>query len=250
MLHTDARVLRTEAYGNADKLRARMAIYQYQQPRHDLRTHVIGFLREVNGPVLDVGCGPGHFARALRAEGHDVLAADLSYSMAASTGVPASVADASALPFRDDAFGAATALHMLYHVPEPARALQEIKRVLRPGGTLVIATIAADDKAELRAAHKLAADRAGTPIPDLGWFLLDKTEVLARGAFDTVERHDVRSTVEVPFVEPVVAYIDSTRAWYGDGPEVLPHLQDVVAEVIARNGAFTFATHTGFLVCR
>ena len=65
-LYTDRDHLRTAAYADTTKLVNRMAIYDYQTPRHDLRTHVREFLSDVDGPMLDVGCGAGSYTRALR----------------------------------------------------------------------------------------------------------------------------------------------------------------------------------------
>jgi SAM-dependent methyltransferase len=253
VLFTDREALQTSAYGGTAALRARMSIYEYQTPRRDLRSLVTSFLSGAAGAILDLGCGIGGFTRALRADGHVVVAADLSAAMASSAGAPAVLGDAMALPFRSSAFGAVIALHMLYHVPDPELALREIRRVLAPGGTVVISTNALGDKAELRRVHADAAVAAGTPIPDHGptdRFDLDSAEALMRRMFDTVDRHDLRSQVRVPEPEPVVAFIDSTRSWYGDGPEVLPHVTRLVSAAIERDGAFTFATHSGFLVAR
>jgi ubiquinone/menaquinone biosynthesis C-methylase UbiE len=251
--YTDRQALTTEACANSAKLRTRMSIYQYQEPRHDLRTNVVEYLHDESGPILDIGCGPGSYTRALREAGHEVIAADLSHGMVAEVGGPALAADAMALPVRASGVGAVIALHMLYHVPDPTKALTEFKRVLRPGGRLVISTNAPDDKTELRAVHVEAARRAGCPISDQGpgaLFNLDEAELSARAVFNSVERHDLRSEVNVPTSAPVVAFIDSTRSWYGDGPEVLQHVESIVEDVIAARGAFTFATHSGFLVCR
>ncbi len=137
-LYVDRANLRTSAYADTSKLASRMAVYQYQTPRHDLRVHVRRFLSDLDGPFLDVGCGAGSYTRMLREAhpGATVVASDLSAGMAAAGGSPATVADATALPFPDRTFGAAIALHMLYHVPEPADAIADIRRVLRPGGTL------------------------------------------------------------------------------------------------------------------
>jgi SAM-dependent methyltransferase len=251
VLFSDRETLCASAYGSAHPLAARLAIYRYQQPRHDFRPLVASFLGGTADPLLDIGCGTGGYTRTLRDSGHAVVACDLSAAMATSAGGPAALADAMALPFTDGSFGAVIALHMLYHVPAPEIALAEIRRVLRPGGTAVVSTNALGDKAELRQVHADAAARAGCPIPDRGptdHFDLDAAESAMRRLFDTVERHDLRSEVRVPEPEPVVAFIDSTRAWYGDGPEVLPYASEAVSAAIARDGAFTFRTHSGFLV--
>jgi SAM-dependent methyltransferase len=48
--------------------------------------------------------------------------------------------DARALAFRDQVFDLVYAMHVLEHVPDPSRALAEMARVLRPGGTYAIGT--------------------------------------------------------------------------------------------------------------
>jgi ubiquinone/menaquinone biosynthesis C-methylase UbiE len=93
--------------------------------------------------VLEVGCGQGAFAHALVGMGLAVIASDQSARMVALTavrGVRADQADVRHLPYDDGAFDLVAANYMLYHVSDLARALTEIVRVLRPGGTLVAVT--------------------------------------------------------------------------------------------------------------
>jgi ubiquinone/menaquinone biosynthesis C-methylase UbiE len=254
-LYVDRDNLRTAAYADPAKLLTRISIYEHQTPRHDLRVHVREFLSGVDGPLLDAGCGGGAFTRMLRQAHPDatVVAADLSAGMAAAAGTPAVVSDVTELPFPDRTFGGAIALHMLYHVAEPARAIQELRRVLRPGGTLVISTIAQNDKHALRDVHRRAAAEFGVPLPDIGptmRFKLEDAEALVRPFFTHVERRDLESVVTVPTPDPVVAFIDSTRSFYGSSEEIMPLVRRMVEEIIEREGAFTFRTHSGFLVCR
>jgi SAM-dependent methyltransferase len=85
--------------------------------------------------VLDVGCGDGRLPSLYAAP--EVVAVDSSpdaVDRAAARGLDAQLADATALPFEDGSFDAVTCSHMLYHVPDPDRALAEFVRVLRPGG--------------------------------------------------------------------------------------------------------------------
>jgi ubiquinone/menaquinone biosynthesis C-methylase UbiE len=49
-------------------------------------------------------------------------------------------ADATALPFEDNSFDAITMFDLLEHVPDDAKAIAEAKRVLRPGGYLLVST--------------------------------------------------------------------------------------------------------------
>lgn len=86
--------------------------------------------------LLVIGCGDGveagHLARATGARGVGI---DLVVeARARGEGVELARCDARRLPFRDGAFDAVYCYHVLEHVPEPARAIAEARRVLAPGG--------------------------------------------------------------------------------------------------------------------
>ena len=90
--------------------------------------------------VADVGCGPGGDVGAVGAE--RCVGADRSLAMcrtAAGRGVVVCRADAQRLPFADRAFGGVFANRVLQHLADPHAALQEMVRVLRSGGRLVVA---------------------------------------------------------------------------------------------------------------
>lgn len=100
-------------------------------------------------PVLDVGCGDGRLPNELPAE-WSWIGVDRSPTMLARAPRPATLADARALPFPDESFGAVAMLWMLYHLPDPETAIAEARRVLRPHGLLVACTNSRDDSPELR----------------------------------------------------------------------------------------------------
>lgn len=92
--------------------------------------------------ALDVATGTGHAAGALLAAGVPaVVAADAAPGMVRTAereypGVRGVVADAECLPFRDGAFDAVTCRIAAHHFPNPPAFVDEVARVLAPGGVL------------------------------------------------------------------------------------------------------------------
>lgn len=108
--------------------------------------------------VLDLGCGAGHTALAVAPHAAAVVAVDLTPEMLAVAAGLAEArgiknitfrsADVSALPFEDASFDLITSRVSAHHYADPAAALREAARVLKPGGSiLLIDTVAPEDPA-------------------------------------------------------------------------------------------------------
>lgn len=97
------------------------------------------------GPVLDIGCGPGHATAHLDRHGARVSGLDLSPGMCAvarrGTGLPFAAADMTALPVRSGSVAAILCWYAVIHLDERHRtsAYGEFARVLRPGGHALLA---------------------------------------------------------------------------------------------------------------
>lgn len=110
---------------------------------------------ERDGAVLvDLGCGAGLLAPHVAGKGYRHVGVDLTASAlrtAAAHGVTAVLGDVSAVPLADRCADVVTAGEILEHVPDLPGAVREACRLLRPGGLLVIDTIAATALARLLA---------------------------------------------------------------------------------------------------
>ena len=92
--------------------------------------------------VLDAGCGTGTNSVWLAKRGFKVTAADFSefaLSEAEGEGIDYRREDLTALSLEDASFDAVICIGVLMHIPDVEKALQELVRVLRPGGYLIIA---------------------------------------------------------------------------------------------------------------
>lgn len=101
-------------------------------------------LRTVSGRVLEVGTGTGAnlpvYAEAARVVGIDINPERLAATAVRRPPFPftATVADAQQLPFAAHSFDSVVGTLVFCSIPQPAQALQEIRRVLRPNGRLYL----------------------------------------------------------------------------------------------------------------
>jgi len=156
--------------------------------------------------LLEVGCGTGAFAARLVEElpGVALLAVDQSPRLVELTrerGVPAQVQDVQHLLAPDAAYDVVLALWMLYHVPDLARGLAELRRVLRPGGRLVAVTNGDEHVATLR--REAGGDVVRTT------FSSENGESALRLHFDRVTRTDVETRASFPDRDSALGYLRS-----------------------------------------
>jgi SAM-dependent methyltransferase len=134
---------------------------------------------------LEVACGPGLIARAMAPRVGSVVGVDLTPAMidkaaadAAAAGVENvsfEVGDATALGLPDDSLDGAITRFSLHHIPAPVRVLEEMRRVVRPGGYVVLADFVTDDDA-VGAAWQEGIERLRDPSH---WALLTPSRIAA-----------------------------------------------------------------------
>jgi SAM-dependent methyltransferase len=260
---TDRQFLTEVAYADGGRLTDRAALYDFQRPRIDLVGEAITALGAIEGQlVVDVGCGTGQYLPALDAAGATVIALDLSTGMLGS--VTSSrwsrvAADATSLPFASGSADAVLMMHMLYHVPEPPYAVREARRMLRPGGRLLVTTAGDRHLAEMNATWLGVLDELHVrgDLQELSlvntMFPPREARALLEANFASVTERRLTAPVVVPEPGPILRHAASTAAAHTstrDNSEVISRMETHVASVIAREGSFRTTSDTALFVAR
>lgn len=128
-------------------------VFSYGMDRRWKRLAVARAAIPAEATVLDLACGTGDFAKlvAARYPRARIVAADLTDRMLRLAGLPNAVcADAASLPFASASFDAIFIGYGLRNFPRLAGAIEEARRVLKPGGMLVSLDFFLPDHAWLR----------------------------------------------------------------------------------------------------
>jgi ubiquinone/menaquinone biosynthesis C-methylase UbiE len=222
---TDQAYLSTQQYHNASNLDARVSLHErFSVNPYGWHRWVFDQFELAPGSrILEVGCGPAYLWRENVGRipgGWEITLTDFSPGMVqqARENLHDSqylfrfgVADAQAIPFADASFDAVIANHMLYHVPDRAKALSEFRRVLRSGGRLYLA---ANGRAHLREMKELTKQFAlGVELltdlpPD--FFGLDDGQAELSQWFSEVTLRRYEDALAVTEAAPLVAFIQSS----------------------------------------
>jgi ubiquinone/menaquinone biosynthesis C-methylase UbiE len=213
------------------------------------------------GLVADVGCGAGSFwTNASQAVPSDLRLRlfDISQGMvdAARTSVvamrrwhdiEASVADAVALPMVDAGADTTIAIHMLYHLTDPAAGLKEMVRITREGGVVAVVLNPAGTMGELTALARASLKGGADPRPEP--LSSEQGLELMQGEFASVDV--VRYDDELRVTDPVdlLGYLGSLPI--ADKPGAMEKLAAAVRDAFDQaGGVFTITKASELLIGR
>jgi len=260
--HSDQEYLLTRQYNNADKLNARVELHRrFSTNKYPWSRWVFDhFQIPPQAHILEVGCGPATFwlnNMARIPPGWNITLSDFSPGMLqeAQQNLRGSnhafefvAFDVQFIPFEDARFDAVIANHMLYHVPDQAKALGEIRRVLKPGGRFYAATNGENHMRELDELLKkfdpTIMSRWKFGASQMPFRLENGGNELAQW-FATVNLHRYESNLVVTEAEPLVEYVLSMFVKTMITGEKISQFRSFVEQELADHGPIHITKDTG-----
>ncbi len=258
---TDQQYLKTAQYKDSSNLDARVAIHQ------QFSTNPYGWFNWVfdklltfpeGTKILELGCGHGLLWKENASRipaGWSITLSDFSAGMLDAAWRNLVVTgrafqfkeiDAQSIPFEDETFDVVIANFMLYHVPDRPKALQEIKRILKPDGTLIAATVGNNHMKEMM-------DYLQQVHVDKVWesyaisFTLENGLEQLQPVFSNVSLFRYQDSLNVTEVEPIMAYIRSSMRATELSEEELVKVQTTLEEELREKGRIFITKDSGLL---
>jgi SAM-dependent methyltransferase len=257
---TDPAYLRDHQYRDSTNLSARANLHQHFSTNpHSWPRWVFGQIRLAPGMrVLELGCGNAALWQENRDQlpsGCAITLSDFSSGMLQTAreqlGPLAArfnyeIIDAQTIEYDTNTFDVVIANHMLYHVPDRERAITEIHRVLRDGGTLYAATNGAAHMSELDDLLRAVVPEVQQDDTRSRFTLENGAQQLGR-SFAAVTVTPYPDALDVPVAEPLIQYILSTAAAELLDDQKLARIRAAIDGDIAAYGRFRISKSVGLL---
>lgn len=243
----------TNQYATSTRLETRISIHEkYSRNKQPFGEWIVSHYHLQPGEqVLELGCGTGSMWQNVTLPPDcRVTLTDLSEGMletakanTAHLGASYAVCDAMSLPYPDTAFDVVIANMMLYHVPDIALALREIRRVLKPGGRIYAATFGEHGAVEA------VLDMLGLPCAFNHRFTLQNGSAMLSQHFPQIDIVTREDALDVTNLDDLIAYLRSMAGMtvLADIPD--EHLRDVF-EARMKNGVLSLPKEYGMFICK
>jgi ubiquinone/menaquinone biosynthesis C-methylase UbiE len=256
---TDQQYLKSDQYRDSSNLDARVVIHQR------FSTNPYGWFKWVfdtllklpeNARILELGCGHGLLWKeniSRIPDGWNITLSDLSSGMLDAAWRNLVVSgrafqfkeiDAQSIPFEDEAFDAVIANHMLYHVPDRPQAIEEIKRVLKPGGHLIATTVGENHMKEMMDWYaRVHVSKVWESFANP--FSLENGLEQLQYFFSKVSLSRYEDNLQVTQIEPLIAYIRSGVRVRELSEDELSNLQHDLEKELKEKGKIFIAKDSG-----
>ncbi len=254
-------------YHHPDKLKDRQALWELGSNKTPLKEWIFDhFHFPVNANILELGAGMGTLwtqnASKIPSSCHLTIS-DFSAGMVKHLKLNlAPISDkfhsldfmqinAQEIPFESNTFDVVIACHMLYHVPNLSRALQEIARVIKPEGKFYATTVYSDHITRLSFLREIAGLRTDLHSECFSSFLMDSGELKLRNFFYSVTSDSYFNEVVLSpeNISILINYIKSSfdppnlAVFQENYPRLLAQIQSIIQKegslkVLGKSGIF------------
>ena len=262
VINSDKRLF--EQYENASNLRARISIHEI------FSVNKYGWMRwyfdelniPSNGRILELGCGDANLWKKNIDRipmGADITLSDFSKGMLNDAKITLGekakdfkfqIMDAEDIPYDDCSFDIVIANHMLYHVEDIWKALSEIYRVLKSGGSFYCSTVGENHMIEIRdIMNKFKSETMDIKSSDItSRFNLENGAQKLINWFDNIEMKSYEDSLIVTEAIPIIDYIFSMPGNVRESfsKERLDELNRYLKHRIAAEGGIYITKDTGF----
>ena len=208
-----------EQYANAGNLNTRISIHQkYSTNKMGFGNWIYSNYKITNGmKVLELGCGTGDMWKGhedLMSNCSKIVLSDFSEGMlenakaniGSNANVEYQIIDIQDIPFEDESFDVVIANMMLYHVPDMARGLSEVCRVLKTGGAFYCATFG--EHGIIEYLSKLLGEYGVEDNVNKNFTLQNGAAILS-SVFENIRKENYEDSLAVTNIADLVDYIYS-----------------------------------------
>ena len=248
-----------EQYANAGNLNTRISIHQkYSTNKIGFGNWIFSNYKISQGmKVLELGCGTGDMWKGhedLMGACSSLVLSDFSEGMLETAkaklggkpGLEYRVIDIQDIPFEAESFDVVIANMMLYHVPDMARGLSEVRRVLKTGGAFYCATFG--EHGIIEYLSKTLGAYGVEDNVNKNFTLQNGKEILAP-FFSDVQKLDYEDSLAVTEIDDLVEYIYSLSSMTTLSSVPKEEIRKVLAKHM-ENGVLRVPKEYGMFCCR
>jgi ubiquinone/menaquinone biosynthesis C-methylase UbiE len=256
---TDQQYLIKDQYKDSSNLEARIVLHQrFSTNPQGWFNWVFDTLVKMSAAanVLELGCGsaemwkvcasriPADWVITLTDISDGMLDAGWRSLVPLGRGFKFEQMDAQSIPYGEKTFDAVIANHMLFHVPDRKKALNEIKRVLKDDGRLIATTVGRDHMQQMYQWLK-RINTNERPDMFINPFTLESGPEQLQEIFSQVKRSQYLDNLHITEINPLIAYIRSSIGVTDLSEEKLEELIKELSVVLKKEGKIFITKDSG-----